>query len=155
MLVVFVRVVILYILVLLVVRLMGKRQLGELQPFELVITILIAELAATPIENSDIPLFNGIIPILTLLFLEALFSVLMLKSENARRIIDGTPSIVMDKGRLIYKELKKQRININDLLEHLRIAGYPNLHELEYIIIEPDGQLSIIPKSLYHPLTPD
>lgn len=153
MLVVFLRSVILYGLVLVVIRLMGKRQIGELQPFELVITIMIAEFAATPIENSDIPLINGIIPIMTLLFLETLLSVLMLKSEIARKIIDGKPSIIMDKGELIYRELKKQRININDLLEHLRIDGYHNLHELEYIIIEPDGQLSVISKPDYKPLT--
>lgn len=132
---------------------MGKRQIGELQPFELVITIMIAELAASPVENTGIPLMNGIVPIITLLVLEVLFSSLMLKSQWARRIIDGTPSIVMDKGTIIYKELKKQRINIDDLLEHLRIAGYPNLQELDYIIIEPDGQLSVIPKAEHQPLT--
>jgi uncharacterized membrane protein YcaP (DUF421 family) len=153
MLVVFLRSVILYGLVLVVIRLMGKRQIGELQPFELVITIMIAEFAATPIENSDIPLINGIIPIMTLLFLETLLSVVMLKSETARKFIDGKPSIIMNKGKLNYKELKKQRININDLLEHLRIDGYHNLHELEYIIIEPDGQLSVISKPDYNPLT--
>src|SRR5690554_1625327 len=153
MLVFFIRSVILYALVLIVVRLMGKRQIGELQPFELVITIMIAEFAATPIENSDIPLINGIIPIMTLLFLETFLSVLMLKSQIARKIIDGKPSIIMNKGKLVYKEFKKQRININDLLEHLRIDGYNNLHELEYIVIEPDGQLSVIPKPEYQPLT--
>jgi len=153
MFIIFFRVVILYILLLVVIRLMGKRQLGELQPFELVITILIAELAASPIENSDIPLMNGIVSILTLFILEGIFSTLMLKSERARSIIDGTPSIVMDRGKLLYDEMKKQRININDLLEHLRIAGYHNLHELEYIIIEPDGQLSIILKTPYRPIT--
>lgn len=153
MLVFFIRSVILYGLVLIVVRLMGKRQIGELQPFELVITIMIAEFAATPIENSDIPLINGIIPIMTLLFLETFLSVLMLKSQVARKIIDGKPSIIMNKGKLVYKEFKKQRININDLLEHLRIDGYHNLHELEYIVIEPDGQLSVIPKPEYQPLT--
>lgn len=132
---------------------MGKRQIGELQPFELVITILIAELASTPMENVSMPLINGIIPIITLLFLEALISALVLKSERARRIIDGTPSIIMQKGDLIYDELKKQRINVNDLLEHLRSQGYPNLHEIEYILIEPDGNLSVLPKAENMPLT--
>jgi len=133
---------------------MGKRQIGELQPFELVITIMIAELAASPMENTGIPLVNGIIPIITLLFLESLFSVLVLKSEKARKLIDGTPSIIMDKGEISYRELKRQRININDLLEHLRTEGYYNLHELEYVIIEPDGKLSIIPKAENRPITP-
>lgn len=150
----FMRATILYILILWVIRTMGKRQVGELQPFELVITILIADFAAAPIENTGIPLMNGVVPIITLLFLEVVFSSLMLKSQWARRIIDGTPSVVMDKGKIIYKELKKQRININDLLERLRILGYPNLQELDYVIIEPDGQLSVIPKAENQPLTP-
>ena len=153
MLVVITRSIILYGSVLLVIRLMGKRQIGELQPFELVITIMIAEFAAAPIENTDIPLLNGIIPMFTLLFLETLLSFIMLKSEGARKIIDGRPSIIMNKGKLVYKEFRKQRININDLLEHLRIDGYFNLHELEYILIEPDGQLSVLPKSQYQPVT--
>ncbi len=153
MLVVLTRSIILYGSVLLVIRLMGKRQIGELQPFELVITIMIAEFAAAPIENTDIPLLNGIIPMFTLLFLETLLSFIMLKSEGARKIIDGRPSIIMNKGKLVYKEFRKQRININDLLEHLRIDGYFNLHELEYILIEPDGQLSVLPKSQYQPVT--
>lgn len=153
MLVVLTRSIILYGSVLLVIRLMGKRQIGELQPFELVITIMIAEFAAAPIENTDIPLLNGIIPMFTLLFLESLLSFIMLKSEGARKIIDGRPSIIMNKGKLVYKEFRKQRININDLLEHLRIDGYFNLHELEYILIEPDGQLSVLPKSQYQPVT--
>lgn len=154
MLIIFLRVIILYILVVIVIRMMGKRQIGELQPFELVITIMIAELAASPMENTGIPLVNGIIPIITLLFLESLFSVLVLKSEKARKLIDGTPSIIMDKGEISYRELKRQRININDLLEHLRTEGYYNLHELEYVIIEPDGKLSIIPKAENRPITP-
>ena len=140
-------------MVLLVIRLMGKRQIGELQPFELVITIMIAEFASNPIEDPSISLFNGIIPMLTLLFLETLLSFIMLKSEKIRGIIDGKPSVIMDKGKLVYKEFKKQRININDLLEHIRIDGYFNLHELEYILIEPDGQLSIMPKAEYQPVT--
>lgn len=154
MLIVFIRVVILYILVLLGLRMMGKRQIGEMQPFELVITIMISELAAIPIENTGIPILNGIIPIFTLLFLEGLFSVLMLKSESIRKFIDGTPSIIINKGKLIYKELKKQRITVEDLFEELRIAGYPDLHEIEYVILETDGQLSIIPKIENRPLTP-
>ena len=89
MLVAFMRAVILYGLVLIVIRMMGKRQIGELQPFELVITIMMADFAAAPIENSDIPLINGIIPIITLLFLETLLSTLMLKSEKARGFIEG------------------------------------------------------------------
>ncbi|RBP39542.1 DUF421 domain-containing protein [Garciella nitratireducens] len=147
MLIVFIRVVILYISVLLGLRMMGKRQIGEMQPFELVITIMISELAAIPIENTGIPLLNGMIPIFTLLFLEGLFSVLMLKSNKFRNFIDGTPSIIMDKGKLIYKELKNQRIAVEDLFEELRIAGYPDLHEIEYVILETDGELTIIPKA--------
>ncbi|MFZ7120369.1 MAG: DUF421 domain-containing protein [Eubacteriaceae bacterium] len=146
MLIIFIRVIIIYLMVFIVIRLMGKRQVGEMQPNELVITIMIAEIATAPLESIDIPLFNGLIPIFTILFLEAVITFLILKSNLARKIICGKPSIVLKGGILQEKEMKKLRISISDLNEQLRTKGYPKLHELEYIIFETNGQVSILTK---------
>lgn len=146
MLIIFIRVIIIYLMVFIVIRLMGKRQVGEMQPNELVITIMIAEIATAPLESIDIPLFNGLIPIFTILFLEAVITFLILKSNLARKIICGKPSIVLKGGILQEKEMKKLRISISDLNEQLRTKGYPKLHELEYIIFETNGQISILTK---------
>lgn len=142
-----IRTVILYLLVVLVMRVMGKRQIGELQPFELVISIMISELASLPMQDTRIPLIHGIIPIVTLLFLEMIISVLELKSENARLVFSGKPSIIVSKGKLDRAVMKNQRININDFMEEIRLKGYYNLSDIEYAILETSGQLSIIPKT--------
>lgn len=147
MLIIFFRAFILYFLIVLVMRMMGKRQIAQMQPFELVITILIAELAATPMENSAIPLISGVIPILTLLSIQVLVSFISLKSEIFREIVCGRPSILIDKGRIVQSEIRRLRINMNDLLEQLRSKDYPNLSDVEYAILETNGQLSILPKS--------
>lgn len=147
MLIIFFRAFILYFLVVLVIRMMGKRQIAQMQPFELVITILIAELAATPMENSAIPLISGVIPILTLLSIQVIVSFISIKSEIFREIVCGKPSILIDKGRIVQSEIRRLRINMNDLLEQLRSKDYPNLSDVEYAILETNGQLSILPKS--------
>lgn len=134
---------------------MGKREVGELQPFELVVTIIIAEIAASPIENTGLPLLNGIIPILTILVLEVILSYLNLKSMTVRKYLCGTPSILISKGSIIESEMKKQRINMNDLMQLMRIKGYPNILDVEYVIMETNGDISIIPKSQKRPLTPE
>ena len=128
-------------------RIMGKRQIGQLQPFELVIALMVSELAAMPMQNTGIPLFHGIIPIITLLILQVLLSTLQLKSESARIIFCGKPSILIEKGKINIDELKNNRININDLLEELRLKEYYNLEDIEYAILETGGQISVIPKS--------
>lgn len=150
-----VRTLILYLLVVLIVRIMGKHQIGQLQPFELVITIMISELAAVPMQDTDIPLISGIIPILTLLFIQVTLSLLSLKSETARRIICGGPSILIENGRIMERELTMLRYNINDLLEQLRLKNLPNIADVEYAILETSGKLSIIPKSQKRPLNPE
>jgi len=147
MLIIFLRAFILYFLVVVVMRMMGKRQIAQMQPFELVITILIAELAATPMENSSIPLISGVIPILTLLSIQVLVSFVSIKSETFREIVCGKPSILISKGRIVQSEVRRLRINMNDLLEQLRSKDYPNLSEVEYAILETNGQLSIIPRA--------
>ncbi|SET63624.1 Uncharacterized membrane protein YcaP, DUF421 family [Natronincola peptidivorans] len=146
MLIVFIRALILYALVVVVMRMMGKRQIAEMQPFELVITIMIADLAATPMENTGVPLINGVIPILTLLSAQVIVSFLSLKSEVFREIVCGKPSIIIDKGNIIQSEVTRLRINMNDLLEQLRSKNYLNLSDVEYAILETNGQITIIPK---------
>jgi uncharacterized membrane protein YcaP (DUF421 family) len=155
MLVLPVRAAILYLLVVLIVRIMGKHQIGQLQPYELVITILISELAAVPMQDPDIPLINGIIPILTLLLIQITLSLLSLKSATARRIICGGPSILIENGKINQCELTKLRYSINDLLEQLRLKDIPNIADVEYAILETSGKLSVIPKSQKRPVNPE
>lgn len=147
------RAIILYFVVVIIMRIMGKRQIGQLQPFELVIALMISELAATPMQNINIPLLHGIIPIITLLVLQVLISTLQLKSEIARYIFCGKPSILIEKGKINVKELKSTKMNLNDLLEELRLKDYYNIEDIEFAILETGGQISIIPKSDLEPAT--
>ncbi|QUH18914.1 YetF domain-containing protein [Alkaliphilus sp. B6464] len=152
MFVVFVRAILLYSLVVVVIRMMGKRQVAEMQPFELVIMIMIAELAATPMEDVGIPLINGVIPIIALLSMQVLISYFSLKSEKFREIICGKPSILIHKGRIDQSELRRQRVNMNDLLEALRNKDYFNISDIDYAILETNGQMSILPKADKRPV---
>jgi len=132
---------------------MGKRQIGQLQPYELVVTIMISELATLPMEDMRIPLIHGFIPIVTLLVIQIVISLLELKSDKARFILDGKPSIVIRNGRLVLSELKNQVFTVNDLLEELRMKGYYNIEDVEYAILETNGQISVIPKDDNQPVT--
>ncbi len=136
-------------------RIMGKRQIGQLQPFELVVAIMLSELAAVPMQNQGIPLINGIIPIVTLLFLQMTLSYINLKSETARGIICGKPSIVIKNGLVVEDELKKLQYSINDLLEQLRAKNCANISDVEFAILETSGDLSVIPRSQKRPITPN
>ena len=147
MIITFVRVLILYILVVTVMRMMGKRQIAQMQPFELVIAIMIADLAASPMENTGIPLLNGVIPIITLLSVQVIVSFISIKSETLREIICGKPSILINRGKIVQSELRRLRINMNDLLEQLRGKDYANLSDVEFAILETNGDISIIPKT--------
>ncbi len=126
---------------------MGKRQIGELQPYEFVITIMISDLAALPMQDTKFPLLLGIIPIITLLLMKTLLSQLQLKSQFARKIIDGEPTILIFKGKINFLGIKKQQINIDELMEEIRLSGYFDLNEIQYAILENNGQLSILPTS--------
>ncbi|MCB2299970.1 DUF421 domain-containing protein [Clostridium tagluense] len=128
-------------------RMMGKKQIGELEPFELVIALMISELATFPMQDIRIPILHAIIPIITLLFLQVATSFIELKSEKARKILTGAPSILIKNGKIDIAELRYQRFNINDLLEELRLKGYFNLSDIEYAILETSGELSILPKT--------
>ena len=147
MLVSIIRTIILYLIIVLVLRLMGKRQVGQLQPFELVVILMISELAAIPSQDTGIPLLAGLFPVLVLLLLGLTISQVSLKSEKARAIICGTPTIVISKGVIMEDELRKLRYNLSDLLEQLRVKDIPNITDVEYAILETNGQLSVIPKA--------
>jgi uncharacterized membrane protein YcaP (DUF421 family) len=153
MFIVMIRTIILYFTVVITTRIMGKRQIGEMQPFELVIAIMVSELASLPMQDTRIPLAHGVIPIVTLLFLQAVISMAELKSEAARTIFSGKPSIIIKDGKIDIKQLKYDRFNINDLFEELRLQGYYNIENIQYAILETSGQLSVIPKTELEPAT--
>lgn len=134
-------------------RMMGKKQIGELEPFELVIAIMISELATLPMTDIRIPLIHSIVPIITLLFLQVGTSYIELKSEKARNLLTGSPSILIKNGKIDIAELTSQRFNINDLLEELRLKGYFNISDIQYAILETSGELSILPKTLQSSVT--
>ncbi|MBE3591784.1 MAG: DUF421 domain-containing protein [Thermoanaerobacter sp.] len=154
MLILFFRTIILYVLVVIFMRISGKQQIGQLQPYELVVAIMIADLVAIPMQNKGMPLVSGIIPILTLLVSQLFLSYLSIKSLRARAIICGIPTILVENGKILTSQLQKERYNINDLLEELRVKGYPNIADVEYAILETNGSLSVIPKSNKRPVTP-
>ena len=146
MLIVFLRSIVLYIIVLIVMRLMGKREIGQLQPFELAIAIMIADLAAVPMAETGIPISNGIIPILWLLVMHLIISFLNLKSMKIREILCGKPAILIYRGKIDEKVLKKERFTLNELQERLRSSNVVNLGDVEYAILETSGQVTVIQK---------
>ena len=146
MLITFFRSIVLYIIVLIVMRLMGKREIGQMQPFELAISIMIADLATIPMTETGIPIFNGIIPILGLLLMHLIISMINLKSLRGREIICGKPSILIYRGKIDEKILKKERFTINELQEKLRSNNIVNLGDVEYAILETSGEVTVIQK---------
>jgi uncharacterized membrane protein YcaP (DUF421 family) len=133
---------------------MGKRQIGQLQPYELVVIIMISELAAIPMQNTGIPLLSGLVPIFILVAAQVTLSYISLKSERARGVICGTPSIVIENSRIVEDELRRLRLNLNDLLEQLRLKNVADISDVEYAILETGGQLSVILKSEKRPVEP-
>lgn len=153
MLITFFRAVFLYALIVAAVRLMGKRQIGELQPSELVITILISEIAAIPMQDNGLPLFNSIIPIFVLVAFEIILSVLNLKSVRFRRIMEGNSIIIIRNGVIDQKQLKKLRVTTDDLMESLRQKDVFDISEVQYAIWETNGSLSVLLKPEKRALT--
>ncbi len=146
MLINFARAIILYIIVLIVMRFMGKREISQLQPFELAISIMIADLASIPMSETGTPISNGIVPILGLLVMHLLISLINLKSINARQIICGKPRILIYRGKIQEEALIKERFTINELQERLRAQNIQNLGDVEYAILETSGQITVIEK---------
>lgn len=154
MLIVAIRTLILYALVLFSVRLMGKSELSKMSPFQMVIAFMIAELAAIPIDSPSASLINGVMAIFTLMFLQILISFLSIKSEGFKNFVSGKPSILIEKGKLNVKELRRLRITSTDLMEQLRLENCPSICDVQYAIMESNGQLTVIPKAENKPLTP-
>lgn len=154
MLITFIRAIILYVVVLITMRLMGKREIGQLQPFELAISIMIADLASVPMSELGIPITNGIIPILALLVIYMVISILNMKSVNFRKVMSGKPSLLIYRGKIDEKILKKESITINELQERLRVDNIFNLGDVEYAILETNGELTVIQKPEKRALTP-
>lgn len=146
MLITFFRSILIYIFVLIVMRLMGKREIGQLQPFELAIAIMIADLASIPMTDPGIPISNGIISILGLLVMHLIISIINMKSIKAREVICGKPTILVYRGKIDEKALKKERFTINELEERLRGNNVINLGDVEYAILETSGQVTVIQK---------
>lgn len=147
------RTVVLYGLIILGIRLMGKRQVGELEPSELVFTLLIADLAAVPMQDFGIPLITGVVPIITLLCITLLLSVLTVKSIRFRAALCGKPSIVVENGKLCQKEMEKNRFTLDELSEELRIQGVTDITKVKYAILETNGQMTVLLKEEEMPVT--
>lgn len=142
---IFFRTIILYLFIIFGIRLLGKRQVGELEPSELVLSFLIADLASVPMQDLGFPLHTGLIPILTLLALSSILSILTLKNTVFRNIFCGKPSVVIRNGQIDQKEMSKNRLTIDELLEELRVKGFLDLKTIQYAVLESNGQLSVLP----------
>ena len=132
---------------------MGKRQIGQMQPSELILAIMVSDIATVPMESTGKPLLSGIIPIITLMTAEITLSYLSQKNERIRKILSGSASLIISKGKIDIQELKRLRVNIDDLSEELRMNGYSSVGEIEYAILETNGEISIIPKSDIKPIS--
>ena len=148
-----VRTVILYLLIILGIRLMGKRQVGELEPSELVLDLIIADLAAVPMQDFGIPLLSGILPILTLLCLTMILSVLTMRSVRFRAVLCGRPSVIVKDGKVDQREMRRNRFTVDELHEELRAQGVTDLNTVKYAILETSGRVSVLPKATELPAT--
>lgn len=148
-----VRSILIYILVLFVFRLMGKRQLGQMQPFELVLTLIIADLATIPMAESAVPVLHGIVPLLTLVAMHFFLTLLTRKSDVLNRIISGKPVIVINPDGIDYESLQKLNISLDDLFEAIRGCNYFSIDEIQYAIVETNGKVNVLPKRNNSPVT--
>ena len=148
-----IRSVILYLLLIVIIRLMGKRQLGEMEPSEFVVAMLLADLASVPMQDLGIPLLYGVIPIIIVFCFEILMSVLSFYSVTFRKLFCGKPVILMENGTILYESLRKNRLTPDELTEHLREKGIIDLSSVRYAILETNGQISVLPDPKDQPLT--
>ena len=142
-----IRTLILYLIVLVMIRVMGKRQISELQTSELVVTLLISNIAVIPMQDTSLPLLSGVVPILLLVGCEIILSWLMLKNSNFRALVCGKPQIIISDGTLNQKKMKLLRISTEDLMEQLRQAGVFAIGDVKYAILETNGQVTVIQKT--------
>lgn len=146
------RSILLYLITLLAMRVMGKRELGQLQPFEFVIILIISEMASLAMQSNNVPILTSIVPIIVLVLLQISLSLLNLKSETLRKIVCGKPTILMSHGQLDQVQIRKLRLNLNDLIELCRAQGYFDLSALHTVVMETSGQLSIFPRTGNRPV---
>ena len=150
----FFRTVILYFILMIGLRLMGKRQIGELEPSELVLTLIISDLAAVPMQDFGIPLDNGVFPNITLMCLTILLSFFSLKSIRFRGLVCGHPTVIIRDGKVLQQNMARNRFTVDELYEQLRTQGYSDLAAVKYAILETSGQISILPYTKDSPVTP-
>lgn len=146
---IFIRTVLIFITLFIVMRLMGKRQIGEMQPYEFVITLIIAELACIPMEDTSIPLLYGVVAILTVYLLHQIVCVIDLNFRSFKGVLSGKPSIVLNKNGIDDTQLKANNLDVSDLIESLRAEGYFSLDLVEYALYEAEGVFSALPKKGY------
>jgi len=144
-----IRTLIIYVALILTMRLMGKRQIGELEVTDLVTTLLISEIASLPITNQEIPVSYAILPMLTLLILEILSSVILIRFPALKRIVSACPTIIIQNGVLQQQALKDLRISIEELMSEIRQQGLTALDQVEYAILEKNGKLTVLPRAKY------
>lgn len=149
----FVRAVLVYTIVLIVFRLMGKRQLGQMQPFELVLTLIIADLATIPMAESSVPILHGVIPLLTLVTVHYFLTIITKKSDVLNRFISGKPIIVINTKGVDYNAIKSLNISVDDLFEAIRGNGFFSLDEIQYAIVETNGTINVLSKNDFSPVT--
>ncbi len=149
----FIRAIIIYVVIIIAVRLMGKRQVGELKPHELVITILISAIAVIPLEENSMPLANCLVPILLFVSLEIIMSVISMKSLWFRNILQGRPIFIIRQGKLDQKKLKQLRLTMDDVVDALRQKDIFDISQVEDAVIETNGSISVLPKAEYQPIT--
>ena len=153
MLTIILRSIIIYLIVLFVFRIMGKRQLGQMQPFELVLTLIIADLATIPMAEISVPVLHGVVPLFTLVILHFVLTLLTRLSSTFSSIVSGKPVIVINPNGIDYKAMKKLSITIDDIFEAMRGLGYFSLEQVEYAIMETNGKISVLPKAELAPAT--
>ena len=153
MLTLIVRAILVYLLVLVVFRLMGKRQIGEMQPFELVLTLVIADLATIPMAESAIPTLDGVVPLITLVVVHFALSFISKKSQGFRKVLNGKPVIVINPDGIDFTAIETLNMTVDDIFEAIRSAGYFKLEEIQYAIMETNGVVNVLPKSEFAPAT--
>ncbi len=156
--VIFIRTIIIYLLLLTIMRISGKRQIGEIQISELVTTFLISDIASYPLTDPAIPITSAIVPLLTIIPLEIIFSFLTTKCAPLKRLLDGKPSVIIRRGKICKKEMERMRLSMDDLLCELRLKDIASVDEADYVILEQNGQISVFPKKsppLSHPVVID
>lgn len=149
-----IRTALLYIITMLSMKAMGKRQIGQLQPFEFVVILIISEMATLSLEGNGVPLMNSIIPIVTITLLQITIALINMKSQRFRTIVCGKPTVIIKNGEIMENEMRQLRLNSNDLLEQMRAKGFFDIAEIEFAIMETNGQLSIMPRADKRPVNP-